>query len=76
MSVSHDTLTQLEACGVTETHLKELLRFLRCQRNGSWSWHGRNGQLEQCELRLVYPAKRAVVEEVGMHMWKDHETKR
>jgi hypothetical protein len=48
---------QLEAHGLSEEHMRALLRFLECRKAGAFAWHCRHGQLDHCELRLSFPAK-------------------
>ena len=68
MGFQVDTLTQLEACGVRQAHLEALLRFLRCQANGSFAWHAHQGALERCELKMIYSGKPHVVHGVSQAM--------
>ena len=58
---SPQTLTELEAHGLTQAHLAALLRFLQCGRNGSFAWHAKLGRLEVCEMRMTYPARPATM---------------
>jgi hypothetical protein len=60
--------TNLEAHGLTQAHLEALLRFLRCQQNGSFAWHGRQGQLEHCEVRVVFPGRAPTLRKVSDEM--------
>lgn len=64
MAVSQQLLTQLEAHGVSQSHLEALLAVLRLQRNGSWSWNYVNGHLTQCDLRVVIPSREREVQRV------------
>lgn len=65
MALNVQTLAQLEACGVTQAHLEALLRFLRCQANGSFAWHAHQGRLERCELTVCYASTAPVVARVS-----------
>jgi hypothetical protein len=53
----------LEAHGLTQEHLEMLLRLLVFQKNGSWGWHFRHGDLDHCDLRVTFGARRADVVE-------------
>lgn len=49
--------TALEQHGVSNAHLQALLKFLQCQADGSFTWHGRQGKLEQCELKVNFSCR-------------------
>ena len=57
MSLDPHLWQALEEHGVTAAHLDMLLTVLQLQRNGSWTWHVVNGQVEQCDVRVTIPAR-------------------
>ena len=65
MAFNPQTLSQLEACGVTNAHLDLVVRFFLAQRNGYLYWCGRDGRLDHCELKLSFPAKAYETQRIG-----------
>jgi hypothetical protein len=65
MSLDTHLWEALQAHGVTEAHLDMLLRALDLHRNGSLTWHFGQGQLSQCDLRVVMPSKWADMQRVS-----------
>lgn len=57
--------TALEEHGLSEAHMAMLLRALETQRNGSLAWHFAHGHLTQCDMRVVFPARRGDVARVS-----------
>lgn len=57
MSLDTRLWADLETHGVTEAHLRMLLRLLQTQRNGWWGWNYVNGHVNQCDARLVFPSR-------------------
>jgi hypothetical protein len=65
MSLDPRLWTELEACGLTNEHLAALLRFFRCEANGSFAWHVHQGRFDHCELKVSYPGKPYTVARVS-----------
>jgi hypothetical protein len=65
MSLDRQLWEDLQAHGITESHLMFLLRLLEVHRNGSWSWHYVGGQLTQCDAHLLFPGKAYEVRRVA-----------
>lgn len=65
MSLDPGLWAQLQAHGICEGHLHMLLRLLEVQRNGWYGWHYVNGQVTQCDARLVFPSREYEVARVS-----------
>ena len=65
MTLDQELWEALQEHGVTPAHLEMLLRLLQVQRNGSWAWHYVNGQILQCDVRLLFPSSAHEVQRVS-----------
>jgi len=73
MSLDVHLWEALEQHGLSEAHLRFLLRLLQCQRNGSFQWNYVNGHLTQCHAHMAMPSRSYELERIAACLFPEHD---